>query len=128
MTEIIVAVISSVAVLGAAILALGGRYLGTMRAAVARLDKRVEKLDEKTERVRSQVENSHQTNLREELDERHTETRRWFDRASDAIDETRRDLGGIRSELRLLRTRDDGLDERVQRIESTTNRILKEKP
>lgn len=35
-------------------------------------------INNKLGRVRAQVENSHSTNLREELDERHNETRGWF--------------------------------------------------
>lgn len=118
MIEIATALIAAVAVVGAAVVGIWGK----------RLDTRIEKFDHVLERVRGQVENSHDTNLRDELDARHKETRRWFDGIRTDVNETRLDLGGIRSELRLLRSRDDGLDERVQDVEKDVKQILKEKP
>lgn len=53
----------------------------TLRALVhgiellASLGARLNQIDDVLERVRAQVENSHTTNLREELDDRHKETR-----------------------------------------------------
>lgn len=43
--------------------------------------------------IQTQVENSHTTNLREELDTRHEETKRWFN-------ELRQDLRETRTEAR----------------------------
>jgi len=61
-------------------------------------------------RTREQVENDHDTNLRVELDERHKETRGWFSGLA-------RDIGGIREELRGIRSSQQALDRRVQRLE-----------
>lgn len=117
MIEIATALIAGMALIFAAVIPVWGKRFGKQMTA----------MQTKLERVRGQVENSHHTNLREELDARHKETRRWFDGLRDDVTETRQDIGGIRSEMRLLRRRDDGIDERVQRVESTTNRIIKEK-
>lgn len=46
--------------------------------------------------IQGQVQNSHSTNLREELDERHTETR-------STLGDIRKDIGGLRSEMRAER-------------------------
>ncbi|TDH57588.1 DUF2746 domain-containing protein [Mycobacterium eburneum] len=58
--------------------------------------------------VREQVKNSHETNLRDDLDSLRVEMRAGFDEMRTAHKETRRDIGGIREELR---------DERRERIE-----------
>ena len=47
--------------------------------------------------IQRQVQNDHTTNLREELDERHDEISEWFR-------EFRRDIGGMREELRGVRS------------------------
>jgi uncharacterized membrane protein len=62
--------------------------------------------------TREQVVNDHKTNMRDENDSRHAETKKWFA-------EVRRDLGGIRSELRGLRDDDRALEERVRSLEIT---------
>ena len=53
--------------------------------------------------ARYQVENHHSTNLRVEGDQRHGETVTSFGRVLDAIDETRKDIGGLRGEVRAVR-------------------------
>lgn len=63
-----------------------------------------------TRQIRDQVENHHNTNLREELDSRHAETAKWFR-------DVRRDLGGIREELRGMRETDRAQERRIQRLE-----------
>ncbi|ALX67451.1 DUF2746 domain-containing protein [Microbacterium sp. XT11] len=60
--------------------------------------------------IQGQVQNDHPTNLREELDDRHDETREWFR-------ELRRDIGGLRQDLRGVRQDHSALAERVHRIE-----------
>ena len=54
--------------------------------------------------ARWQVENHHSTNLREEGDQRHGENVVNFGRVLDAVQEVRRDVGGLRSEVRAVRT------------------------
>lgn len=63
-----------------------------------------------TTATREQVVNDHSTNLREENDGRHAETAGWFR-------ELRRDLGGIREEIRGLRRDDRELSRRVTNLE-----------
>ena len=47
--------------------------------------------------IQRQVQNDHTTNLREELDDRHDEIGEW-------LREVRRDIGGMREELRGVRS------------------------
>lgn len=99
MTEIIA---GSIGALGLVLVAiLGAKINGRVRA------------------VQGQVQNDHQTNLREELDTRHAETRSWWR-------ETRRDIGGIREEIRGLRRDIAHERERIDDLEDTLN--PKEKP
>lgn len=119
MVEIIVATISAAAVVIAAVVGLGGRYLGSMRKLLTEQAGVIE-------RVRAQVENSHSTNLREEQDDRHRETTRAIERVADAVNETRLDIGGMRSELRGVHERATKQDERLQRMSSTVIRIIEQ--
>jgi hypothetical protein len=41
---------------------------------------------------------------------------------------TQRDVGGLRQDVRQLRSDDQALDQRMQRVESTVIRISKETP
>lgn len=61
-------------------------------------------------RGRVQVENSHDTNLREENDFRHAETLKRFDRVDSSV-------GGVRSDVRALRADHSDLAERVHELE-----------
>ena len=65
-------------------------------------------LNTKLGRVRAQVENEHSTNLREELDHRHDETRRWFAWLATRLDQVEN----------VVRTQDN----RIRHIEDTTGR------
>lgn len=76
MSEIVVATISTAGLIIVALLNL-------------RMSRRVKV-------IQGQVQNDHQTNLREELDERHTETR-------SVLGDIRKDIGGLRSEIRAER-------------------------
>lgn len=76
--------------------------------------------------ARVQVENDHTTNLREEADDRHSSTVVSFGRVLDAIDETRKDIGGLRGEVRAVRAdvstlygRTDTNRERLDSLEDT---------
>lgn len=68
----------------------------------------------RVKRVQEQVQNSHTTNLREELDLRHGETRAWF-----AYLKTRHDAvdGRMDSLERIVKQHHDDLD----RLEDTVN-------
>jgi hypothetical protein len=79
-------------------------------AIVGVLAVRIGKVHRDTKATRVQVENDHTTNLREENDGRHAETAGWFR-------EIRRDLGGIREEIRGLRSDDRDLGKRVTNLE-----------
>ena len=116
MIEIIVAIVGSVGALGVAIVNLAGRHFTKIRDDIKEQGAILE-------RVRSQVENDHSTNLREENDQRHAETVRGIDRIADAVEETRKDIGGMREEIRGLRDRDNQLDTRIQRIETNVIKI-----
>jgi len=97
MIEVIVALIGALGIVLVALIGvLGTKINGRLRA------------------VQGQVQNDHPTNLREELDERHAETRQWFwalwrrqDRQDAAIDKL----------FRLVRDEHDRLDE----LEDTFN-------
>lgn len=76
------------------------------------------RLNNKVKRVRDQVENDHAadptktTNLREDMDEKH-----------DAIvTMLRRDVGGIRADIRLIREDMSATNERVHDLETTQER------
>ena len=84
-------------------------------AIVGVLAVRIGKVRRDTTATREHVVNDHSTNFRDENDSRHAETAGWFR-------ELRRDVGGIREEIRGLRRDDRALDRRVTKIED------KEKP
>lgn len=60
--------------------------------------------------IQGQVQNDHSTNLREELDDRHDETRDWFK-------DLRRDIGGLRAEIRDVRAEQRAQSTRIYTIE-----------
>lgn len=70
-------------------------------------------------RVQAQVENDHTTNMREEADERHTEN-------TTTLQTIVRDIGGIRGDLRALRSDLTHERDRIDDLEDTIN--PKEKP
>lgn len=69
--------------------------------------------------VQAQVENDHTTNMREEQDERHKEN-------SSLLRSVVRDIGGIRQDLRDLRSEVRHERDRIDEIEDTIN--PKERP
>lgn len=80
-------------------------------------------------RVRHHVENDHgDRNLREELDERDKAAQERHAEVMRAMHSTQRDVGGLRQDIRQLRSDDQALDKRMQRVESTVIRISKETP
>lgn len=80
-------------------------------------------------RVRHHVENDHgDRNLREELDERDKAAQERHAEVMRAMHSTQRDIGGLRQDVRQLRSDDQALDQRMQRVESTVIQISKEKP
>lgn len=64
--------------------------------------------------TREQVVNHHTTNFRDENDSRHRETRGWFN-------DLRRDVGGLRKDIRQLRDDDHELAVRITHIEQKGN-------
>lgn len=92
------------------IVALIGLSQAVSLAILGLLAKRVGKVRSDTTATREQVENDHTTNLREENDGRHAETAGWFR-------EIRRDLGGIREEIRGIRSDHRALSGRVDNIQ-----------
>lgn len=95
MTEIIVASISAVALIVVAVINVG--------------------LRRRVKSIQGQVQNDHSTNLREELDDRHDETRDWFK-------DLRRDVGGIREDLRWMRGELSSHSQRIHTIEQRNKR------
>lgn len=95
MTEIIVATISGVALIVVAVINVG--------------------LRRRVKSIQGQVQNDHSTNLREELDDRHDETRDWFK-------DLRRDVGGIRQDLRWMRSELSTHSQRIHTIEQRTRK------
>lgn len=93
MTEIIVAIISSFGTVVVAMITVGIRR--------------------RVKSIQGQVQNDHESNLREELDDRHDETRDWFK-------DLRRDLGGIRQDLRWMRSELSTHSQRIHTIEQRT--------
>lgn len=73
----------------------------------------------RVKRVQTQVENDHSTNLREELDRRHAETRSWFDLITRRLVNGDERMGRIEE---ILQRHDRALDD----LEDTIN--PKDKP
>lgn len=96
------------------IVALIGCAQAVTVAFVGVLAVRIGKVRRDTTATREHVVNDHTTNFRDENDSRHDETRGWFH-------ELRRDVGGIREEIRGLRRDDRAIAERVARIEERGN-------
>ncbi|HUG50398.1 MAG TPA: hypothetical protein VLZ78_05315 [Terrimesophilobacter sp.] len=90
MTEIVVATISAVALIVVAVINVG--------------------LRRRVKSIQGQVQNDHATNLREELDDRHDETRDWFK-------DLRRDIGGMREDFRWMRAELSAQSNRIHTIE-----------
>lgn len=82
--------------------------LAVISAASSRLATRP--LHREVTQVRTQVQNSHETNLRDDIDEMRKEIRAGFE-------ETREDIGGIRSEIRTERRERAALGDRVTQLE-----------
>lgn len=59
-------------------------------------------INAKLGRVRAQVENDHSTNLREELDHRHNETRGWFAAIWNRLDQGDRRFDNLDARLRII--------------------------
>ena len=85
-------------------------------------DTRATRVDSK--QTRDNVVNDHTTNMRDENDSRHAETRRWFEEVSEKLAAVvrdvgglRSDVGGLRSDIRNLNRADQGLDRRITGLE-----------
>lgn len=92
------------------LIALVGCIQAVTVAIVGVLAVRIGKVRRDTTATREHVVNDHTTNFRDENDSRHAETKGWFR-------ELRRDVGGIREDIRLLRKDDRNLSARITRIE-----------
>lgn len=85
--------------------------IGIVAARVGRVRRDATATRQDTAAVRDQIVNDHgDINFRDENDRRHGETRRWWH-------ETRRDIGGIREELRGMRHTDRAQEARIRRLE-----------
>lgn len=87
---------------------LGHLITGITTIIVALIGAGVLKINGRVKRVQAQVENDHSSNLREELDARHNETRGWFNGVWAWM---------TRIDMRLQRG-----DERMDRIEAILDR------
>ncbi|WDH80214.1 hypothetical protein PTQ19_07220 [Microbacterium esteraromaticum] len=90
-------------------------------ALIGLLGVRLGKVKRDVSAARWQVENTHDTNMREENDSRHAETKRWIDDLSDnftdQIKTLAKDLGGMRAEIRGDRETHRALADRVTHLE-----------
>lgn len=80
----------------------------------------------RVKRVQDQVENDHTTNMREEADERHAENRVALQWLVGTVKNLVRDIGGIRQDLRDLRSEVRHERVRIDDLEDTIN--PKERP
>lgn len=94
----------------------------------ARMNGRVKSLKADSKATRHQVENNHDTNMREENDERHDETVTLLKNVIATQKLQGNDIGGIREELRALRTDDHDQRDRIHELEKTQPRPKKERP
>lgn len=76
------------------------------------------RLRRRTDATRHEITNDHDTPLREDMDRKHGEVVRIL---LSQQAETRRDIGGIREEIRGLRNDDARLDRRIDDVEDTLN-------
>ena len=74
------------------------------------------RLARRSDDTRFEITNDHDTPLREDMDRKHGEVVRIL--VSQGT-ETRRDIGGLREEIRELRRADRRLGERIERVEDT---------
>lgn len=92
------------------VVAIIGALQAVLIVLLSRLSHRVTQVKRDAAVTRENVANDHTTNLREESDERHLETRRWFTRLE-------RSIGGIRDDNRIVRTDLSALSTRVHELE-----------
>ena len=123
-SEVAVAAITST---GGVIVAALGIVSILVGKSVKKLRGEVRESSETLGRVRHHVENDHgDRNLREELDERNRQAQDRHDEVMRAMRSTQRDVGGLRQDVRQLRSDDQALDQRMQRVESTVIRLSQE--
>lgn len=92
------------------VVAIIGAAQALLIVLISRLSHRVTQVKRDAAVTRENVANDHPTNLREENDERHAETRGWFKRLE-------RSIGGLHDDNRLLREDHSALAERVHDLE-----------
>jgi hypothetical protein len=85
--------------------------------AVAWIGRKLVTIQKDTKASREQVENSHNTNLRDDLDGRHGEVMRVLDRLYRQFEGMGSDIRGIRKDIGRLESSDDRLDERIHDLE-----------
>jgi archaellum component FlaC len=68
-------------------------------------------------RIRRQVENSHSTNLRDDIDNQHREVMGQLGRVADRLEGTASDIRGIRKDIGRLESKDDRLDDRIHELD-----------
>lgn len=91
-----------------ALIGLIGIRLGKVKSDVGKVKADAAAARTNSAAAREQVENNHDTNLREESDSRHAETQGWINDVRDLLareirnfrTEVAKDIGGIRQELR----------------------------
>jgi archaellum component FlaC len=68
-------------------------------------------------RIRKQVENSHSTNLRDDMDSQHREVMGQLGRVADRLEGTASDIRGIRKDIGRLESKDDRLAKQIHDLE-----------
>lgn len=82
-------------------------FIGVLTSRLGKVKTAVGEVKADAAAAREQVENNHDTNLREENDSRHAETKGWIDDLRSAFTgqfaTITRDIGGLREEIRIDR-------------------------
>ena len=107
-----------------ALIGLIGIRLGRVKNEVGQVKADAAAARKNSAAAREQVENDHDTNLREENDSRHKETKGWIDGIrrdmARQFSTVGRDIGGLREELRIDRQAN------AQRFNNIEDRMTKE--
>lgn len=115
------------------LIGLIGIRLGKVKTDVARVKTDAAAARSNSAAAREQVENSHETNMREENDSRHAETEGWIDALRRTVtgeirnmrSEVGKDIGGIRQELRDDRKANN---EAIRALDGRVTIVEREKP
>ncbi|WP_104134816.1 DUF2746 domain-containing protein [Cryobacterium sp. Y62] len=111
------------------VLAYLGRKLSRIESSAQKDRARLERIDHNSAVSRDQLANTHDTNLRDEQDDRHQENRDLLTRLVKTTEHQATAMGGMRDTLRTLADSDNLhtrrallTDARIERLESTARK------